>query len=113
MLVIPLFPDLRIGGKPVVTVSIITLCVLMHLASDEAFLERFMYYPDSLDPLMKGASISSLTLPARSQATFLAAGGSLVASSLSRTISMMRSTTCAPCALASSVGRDPTCIGEA
>jgi len=50
MLIVPLFPDLRIGGRPVVTVSIIALCILMHLASDEAFLERFMYYPDSLDP---------------------------------------------------------------
>jgi membrane associated rhomboid family serine protease len=49
MLIIPLYPDLRIGGKPVVTVSIIALCILMHLASDETFHERFMYYPDSLN----------------------------------------------------------------
>lgn len=47
MLIIPLFPDLRVGGKPVVTVSVIALCIVMHLMSDEALVERCMYYPDS------------------------------------------------------------------
>ena len=50
MMIIPLYPDLRIGGKPVVTTSIIALCVLIHLGSDESLHELLMYYPDSPNP---------------------------------------------------------------
>ena len=51
MMIIPLYPDLRIGGKPIVTASIIALCVLIHLGSDESLHELLMYYPDSPNPL--------------------------------------------------------------
>jgi membrane associated rhomboid family serine protease len=51
MMIIPLYPDLRIGGKPVVTTSIIAICALIHLGSDESLHELLMYYPDSPNPL--------------------------------------------------------------
>lgn len=51
MLIVPLHPELRIGTKPVVTVCIIVLCVVIHMESDEALHTRLMYYPDSPNPL--------------------------------------------------------------
>ena len=51
MMVIPLYPDLRIGGKPIVTTLIIVLCTVVHLGSDEKLHELLMYYPDSPNPL--------------------------------------------------------------
>jgi hypothetical protein len=31
MLIVPLSPELRVGYKPVVTVTIVVLCILLHI----------------------------------------------------------------------------------
>jgi membrane associated rhomboid family serine protease len=51
MMIIPLYPDLRISVKPLVTVAIIVLCFAINLGSDESTHELLMYYPDAPNPL--------------------------------------------------------------
>ena len=51
MLIIPLYPDLRVRTIPVVTASIIAICVVIHFGTGSAFHELLMYYPDSPNPI--------------------------------------------------------------
>ncbi len=51
LLIIPIWPNLRIGKFPVVTLGVVYVCVIIHIASSEALIDAWAYYPDSPNPL--------------------------------------------------------------
>lgn len=51
MLIIPLWPNLRVGRIPIVTLLIAYVCVIVHLGNSPALMNAWAYYPDSPNPL--------------------------------------------------------------